>query len=140
MGVIEIMTVLFLALPFALGALATALFAWLTDAGITSQIWFFIITSTIALIIIQIWFRKYLLGKTPRTLSNTEAMIGKPAAVTEEIKGMLVKGQVKIDGMVWSAISEEEEPITPGTTVYILRVDGVKVIVGRQKPEPAPPE
>lgn len=139
LGVIEIMTVLFLALPFAFGAVATALFT-LTDAGVTSQIWFFIITSSIALVIIQIWFRKYLMGKTPRTLSNTDAMIGKPAAVTEEIKGMMVKGQVKIDGMEWSAISEDEEAILPGTTVYIKAIDGVKLIVSREKPVVLPPE
>ena len=44
-------------------------------------------------------------------------------------------GTVKLDGMEWSAKSENGEMISEGETVEILRVEGVKAIVRKEKGE-----
>ena len=62
--------------------------------------------------------------------TNVYSVIGKKANVIVEINGEKSTGQVKVDGDVWSAKTEEFNAIIPvGTIVEIVRVDGVKVVV-----------
>ena len=42
---------------------------------------------------------------------------------------------VKIDGNVWSARSEDGEPIASGQRVRVLKIDGVKLIVKDEETE-----
>jgi len=134
LGAVEALTVAFLALPLAFGACLTALFAWLTGASFASQVWFFTITSGVSLAGIQYWFRTSFKNRPQKVKSNTAALIGRMAMVTEEINGMTERGFVKVGGETWSALSLDDKPLTPKTTVYIHAVDGVKLIVSTVRP------
>ena len=61
--------------------------------------------------------------------TNVNALIGKYAPVTVAIDNIVGAGQVKIDGMEWSARSTDGQPIEEGTVVCVHHIEGVKVFV-----------
>lgn len=42
-------------------------------------------------------------------------------------------GQVKVNGEIWSAKTEDESKIEKGTEIEVLKIDGVKLIVAPVK-------
>lgn len=67
--------------------------------------------------------------KIGREKTNVDALAGKEAVVTVAIPPMGT-GQVKVDGLVWTAVSSEKHTAIPaGTTVKIESIEGVKLIV-----------
>ena len=61
--------------------------------------------------------------------NQVNSVIGKVGKVTVDISPIDGKGQIKIGGDAWSAISENEEPIEKGTEVIITNITGVKAVV-----------
>lgn len=55
--------------------------------------------------------------------SRSDALIGKRAVVTEEIKGHLGHGRIEIEGQDWAAA--HPTPLAAGTTVTIVSADGI---------------
>lgn len=66
------------------------------------------------------------LFKTKDTVSNVKALVGQHGISTTDIKP-LQYGQVKVNGEIWTAISNHE--IEPGTRIEVIDIDGVKLIV-----------
>lgn len=65
-----------------------------------------------------------------RVRTNTDALIGTTALVTEEISNVQEQGEVKVGGLRWSARAAKKEQIIPvGTEVTVLAIEGVKLIV-----------
>ena len=60
--------------------------------------------------------------------TNVEAVIGLDGPVIKGIE-RYATGQVKINGQIWSALSEDGEPIEVGVKVQVVAVEGVKLIV-----------
>ena len=60
-------------------------------------------------------------------------MEGKVGEVTADINNVLATGTVKIDGMDWTARTDNGEIIEAGEYVKVLRVEGVKVIVEKKE-------
>ena len=72
--------------------------------------------------------KKLLKGKGEKT--NTDALIGEMALVTEEISNIAEQGEVKLRGLRWSARAEDPARVIPvGTQVEVLEIKGVKLIV-----------
>ncbi len=138
LGVVEIFTITFFALPLALGALLTSGLVWLFAPSVSVQIWFFIISSIIGLVIVQVWFRKWMQkdAEAHSIRSNTDALIGRTAVVVEEIKGKNGRGAVKVGGETWTAIAVDDSTLRPPQQVYVHAVDGVKLVVGPKPPNP----
>ena len=65
------------------------------------------------------------LGKN-ETKSNVDALVGKQAVCTATIEPLQF-GLVKLDGVVWTAFSEQV--VTEGTVVTVKAVEGVKLKV-----------
>ena len=61
--------------------------------------------------------------------TNIEAIPGKYAPVTVAIDNIAGVGQIKLDGMEWTARSTDGQPIEEGTVVCIHHVEGVKAYV-----------
>lgn len=72
------------------------------------------------------------LQNMPDVKSNIDAIIGKVGKVTLAIKPHEV-GEVKLEGKLWSAISEKN--IEVDSYVEVLGVDGVKLIVKQLEEE-----
>lgn len=61
--------------------------------------------------------------------TNSGRLVGQTGVVIQEIRNLDAKGQVKIQGSVWSARSENGEVIPQDKKVSVLRIEGVKLIV-----------
>ena len=72
--------------------------------------------------------KKWLTVKDDKT--NTDALIGRVALVTEEISNIRESGEVKLNGLRWSARAEDPSRVIPvGSEVTVLEIKGVKLIV-----------
>jgi len=62
-------------------------------------------------------------------------MIGKTCLVTDTIEPYHT-GQVKLNGMVWTAVAKnEQETLSQGEIVKIVKLEGVKLVVERTEGE-----
>ncbi len=130
---IEILTLGLTTIWFAGGALV-AFFAALLGANLVVQVVLFAAVSLILLAFTRPLAVKYLNRKTTKT--NVDSIVGRHGEVVEEINNLQAQGQVKIDGMPWTARAEQETEIIPaGTVVTVVRVSGVKLIVRAAKEE-----
>lgn len=121
----EMITVGFLIFWFGIGALLAMITSFFTS-NIIIQTTVFVVSSAILLLVTKPFVKKFVDVKPTNT--NAFSIIGKKAIVTKEINSHSV-GQIKINGEVWSAESENEETISEGSEVEILQIKGVKAIV-----------
>ena len=128
--VAEAATVTVVSLWFAAGALA-AMTAALLGAGTGLQTGIFLAVSAVALTALRPLVRKYLNPKL--TATNIDSVIGTVGMVTADIDNIASSGQVKLNGMEWSARSSSGAPIRAGTRVCVDRIEGVKVFVSPEK-------
>ena len=123
----EIMTVGFLLFWFGFGSLVAMIVSFFTS-NIIIQTSAFLIVSIILLFITKPFVNKFV-NKTPTVITNAYNIIGKKAIVIKEIDWASGKGQIKIEGEVWSAKTNEQVNIPKGTEVEIESIDGVKAFV-----------
>ncbi len=126
--VVEAVTAQIVTIWFAVGAVA-AIVAELLGAQIWLQWVIFIAVSVVALVATRPLVRK--LTKTKVQPTNADRCIGKVAVVTEEIDNISAKGQVSVNGTVWTARSADGSVIPKDEKVKIEKIEGVKVIVNR---------
>ena len=126
MFILEIFTVSFLLFFPAIGAFLAFLCA-IFGASMQIQIVVFVITSLVLIAFIRPIATKFF--KTKDVAMNSETVIGKNAVVIKEIDNLHGKGQVKVAGEIWSAVSSTDENIEEGATVIVLKIEGVKLIV-----------
>ena len=124
--VAEAATVTVVALWFAAGALA-AMAAALLGGGIFLQTGVFLAVSAVALTALRPLVRKYLTPKL--TATNIDSVIGSVGIVTGTIDNLTATGQVKLNGMEWSARSSSGQTLEVGTKVRVDKIEGVKVFV-----------
>lgn len=122
----EAVTVTVISLWFAAGALAAMVMA-LVGGGIWLQVLTFLVVSAVALTALRPLTRKYLTPKL--TATNIDSVIGAVGIVTAEIDNIAAAGQVKLNGMEWSARSTSGDIIPAGTKIRVDKIEGVKVFV-----------
>lgn len=132
-GILEAATVNLVSVWFIGGSLA-AFIAALVSAPLWLQVLLFFVVSVALLASLRPMVKKYVTPRTVRT--NADSAVGKNAVVTETIDNLSACGQVKLDGMYWTARSEDSTVIPAGSTVTISRIEGVKVIVALASPAP----
>ena len=116
--VIEIITMGLTTIWFAGGALVGAVMA-----AFSLPLW-----SQIIAFVTRPWALKYLNSRTVRT--NADSLIGQTALVTQDIDNLNAKGQVKVEGQIWTARSiSDDVQLHEGQKVMIESISGVKVIV-----------
>ena len=122
----EAATVSVVSLWFAAGALA-ALVAAMLGAQLWLQVVLFAVVSAVLLVALRPWVKKFFTPKL--TPTNVDAVIGKEALVTAAIDNIQATGQIRLNGVEWSARSTDGSPIAAGTLVRVDKVEGVKVFV-----------
>ena len=122
----EASTVTVISLWFAAGSLVAMAMALLGGA-IWLQVLTFLLVSAIALTALRPLVRKYLTPKL--TATNIDSVIGSVGIVTATIDNIGATGQVKLNGMDWSARSTSGDPIPAGSKVRVDKIEGVKVFV-----------
>jgi len=129
--IVEIFTVAFGAVCFAIGAGASAIAASL-GATLTWQIAIFAIVSFIIFAFLRPFALRFLNKKSADVKTNAEAIIGKTAVVSERIDMEQHTGRVAIDGDDWKAVSEDNSVIEKGTAVEITKIDSIIVTVKKK--------
>ena len=122
----EAATVTVISLWFAAGALAAMVTA-LLGAGLWVQAVVFVLVSAAALTALRPLVRKHLTPKL--TATNIDSVIGSVGIVTGTIDNLNATGQVKLNGMEWTARSTSGESLEVGTKVRVDKIEGVKVFV-----------
>lgn len=126
-AIVEAVTVTALvSIWFSVGALAALIVSFFTSS-FWVQFFVFLAVSALAFALVRPLARRYFTPKTERT--NADALIGQEAVVTQTIDNLAGTGQVSLKGRTWTARSDDNAPLTPGTRVTVLRIEGVKVIV-----------
>lgn len=125
--IIEGVTIGLASIWFALGALV-AFFVSLICGEPVVQLVAFVGISFLTLISVRPLVKKKINGRQIKT--NTQALIGETAIVTEPIDNMLSQGKVMVNGMDWTARSFDDSiRLKKGENVLIKEISGVKLIV-----------
>lgn len=114
---------------FAIGALAAAFAAFL-GAGISVQLIAFAVISVVFLVFTAPVARKHFMGQPEKT--NIEGLVGMIGVVTDTIDNLKSEGTVSLNGLEWSARSENGESIEKDCRVSVVSISGVKLIVKRE--------
>ncbi len=117
---------------FVAGALVAAV-ASLLHAQMWLQILLFLVVSVGLLTCLWPFAKKFLKPGIVRT--NIDSVVGARCHVTAAIDNVEAQGQVKINGMEWTARSTDGSPIPAGTLVTVDRIEGVKAFVTSVKEE-----
>lgn len=124
--IVEAATAQMVTIWFAAGAVG-AIVAERLGAQVWLQWIIFIIVSAIALVVTRPLVRKFTQTKVQPT--NADRCIGQTAVVTEEIDNIAAKGQVNVNGTVWTARSSDDSVIGKDEKVTVEKIEGVKLIV-----------
>jgi len=125
LAIIEAFTLGLTTIWFAIAALVMVFLSFL-PIPIVFQILIFLAISAVLLIFTRpVAIKKFKIG---RVKTNIDNLIGKHALVIRQISEFEM-GQVKLNGQLWSARSENNEVITEGIKCEVVRIEGVQVIV-----------
>ena len=108
-------------IPGALVALALSLF----DISVIWQACAFVVLSLVALI----FGRRFIHPRGKIEKTNTDALIGQTAVITEQVCNVEGRGAAKVDGKIWSARTVTEgDTLEVGELVEIVDIRGVRLI------------
>lgn len=123
-AIIELITSPLISIWFCGGALAAALTCIFTDSiWITAIV--FVAVSALLLAFTRPLVKRKITPKIQAT--NADRIIGKEAVVIEQIDSVENTGQIKVEGQVWSAKSENV--VNKGEKVTVSSIEGVKAVV-----------
>ena len=128
-ALVEMNTMDLASIWFSVGALIAFILA-LLGASATWQVIVFIVASVGLLLAVRPVAKNYF--KTNAISTNADRLIGKVAVCTKDISAG-DRGEVKIDGKYWLAVTNGTEDIVVDERVEVLAIEGVKLIVAKIK-------
>jgi membrane protein implicated in regulation of membrane protease activity len=122
----ELLTAGFFLLPFAVGAAAAAVLAFL-GIGVVWQLLVFVIVSVSFLAVLQRYARTEPSDVPAQAGANRYQ--GRKALVIQDIDWEAGTGQVRMETEDWRATTEDHISIPRGTQVKVIRVTGTRLVV-----------
>lgn len=126
-ALVEMNTMDLTSIWFSVGALVAFILS-LTGVGIIWQFAAFIVVSVGFIVFLRPVVKNYF--KTNSISTNSDRLVGKVATCTKPI-GVGERGEVKIDGKYWLAVTSGDEEIEIDEKVEVLAIEGVKLIVDK---------
>ena len=126
--IVEMFTTGFAVMCISVGCLFGAV-ASVIGWDIEWQLLSFAIGTALAFITVRPLVYKFFYKRSPEVKTNTDALIGRRAVVTERIEGELHPGRVKIDGDDWKAIPLTDETIEVGEAVEVTAINSIILTV-----------
>lgn len=128
LGVIEGATVDLVAIWFALGAFVTII-----PAAMGLPFWMQLIVFLAVSLVTLAFTRPIAVNvlKVKKISTNVDRVIGMIGVVTQPIDNIAGEGRVLVNGLEWSARSDDGVPIDVKESVLIKSIEGAKVIVER---------
>jgi len=124
--IIEITTPSLVFACFVIGCIGSAVTSTITDSYLIQAAVF----AGISIILIPLTrplARK--ITKPAPQLTNVDAMVGRPGLVVKKIDPSQDVGQVRVDGQVWQAVSDE--PLDEGAKIKVDKVLGARMYVSK---------
>ena len=131
-GIAEGLTAGLVSIWFVFGSLA-ALAAAFLNASLGAQVALFVLVSAVTLALTRPMVRRLMRRRGEPT--NLDRVVGETGRVTETIDNENTTGAVYIDGKTWTARSEDGDVIARGSMVTIVRMEGVKLFVRKEREE-----
>jgi membrane protein implicated in regulation of membrane protease activity len=125
LSIIEVFTLGLTTVWFAIAALVMVFLSFLPIPFIYQVMIFLAISAVLLIFTRPVALKKF---KTGREKTNVDSLVGKQALVTKKIEEF-EKGEVKLNGQIWSARSENGSVINEGEKCEVLRIEGVHAIV-----------
>ena len=129
LAIIEASTVNLVSIWFVISGLVALIVSLFTEAFYI-QFGVFVLLGIILLVITKPAMNKML--KEKETKLNLERILGMEGIVTEEIEKNKI-GEVKVDGKLWSAVSDVKIPVN--SVVKAVSIEGVKLVVEKVQEE-----
>ena len=126
MIVLEIFSLGLTTIWFGIGAIGAAIVSWM-GYGIWVQLIVFAVLSVIAMAVFRPLAVKYLNKDKEKT--NIDGVVGEVVVFTKEINNEMAAGEVQLNGMSWTARSQDGRVIPEAERVTVVSVQGVKLIV-----------
>ena len=126
MIVLEIFSLGLTTIWFGIGAIGAAIVSWM-GYGIWVQLIVFAVLSVMAMAVFRPLAVKYLNKDKEKT--NIDGVVGEVVVVTKEINNEMAAGEVQLNGMSWTARSQDGRVIPEAERVTVVSVQGVKLIV-----------
>ena len=126
-ALIEMNTMDLTSIWFSVGALLAFILA-IAQAPEIVQVVTFVGVSAVLILLVRPIAKRYL--KTNVISTNTDRLVGKVAVCTKAIPAG-ERGEVKIDGKYWMAVTTSEADIEVDEKVEVLAIEGVKLVVDR---------
>ena len=127
-ALIELNTMDLTSIWFSIGALIAFILSFIPAISPIVQIVVFLIVSVILVIGVKPVAKNYF--KTNSISTNADRLVGKVAVCTKPIN-VGERGEVKIDGKYWLAITNGDKDIELDEKVEVLAIEGVKLIVDK---------
>lgn len=126
----EIFTLGFVLLWFGIGAIAAAFVALLAPESFLLQFLVFALVSSVLTAMSRTIFAKYFSHSDENAVKmGMDALPGQIGMVTTESKGALNEAAVKVYGSTWTAFPIDDETLTEGEKVEVVRVQGSSIYV-----------
>lgn len=126
----EIITLGLTSIWFAAGAIVAGITA-LLGAHWLVQLLVFAAVSLLLFAFTRPIAAKHLMKDIEKT--NVDSLIGKEGIVCQDIDNLEATGVVKLNGMEWTARSEDGSKLLQGEKVMVQKISGVKLIVTKCK-------
>lgn len=125
----EVFTLGFVLFWFGIGALAAAFVGYL-GLGFFWQFLVFALVSSALTAMSRTIFAKYFShGETDAVKTGIDALPGQVGMVISDSKGALNESAVKVYGSTWTAFPVDDEALTEGEKVEVVRVQGASIYV-----------
>jgi len=131
LAVIEILSLNFVLIMFAGGALVAGLLA-LAGVPLWVQILGFGLTSVVLLGSMRPWLLRHLRDRVPLVETNAAGLVGRSAVVVAPVTRRA--GRVKLAGEVWTARTEGQDVLPVGGDVRVVRITGATAVVTSADP------
>ena len=125
--IIEIVTLDLVSVWFAFGALIPFILSAIGGIAVEIQIAVFVVVTALLIIFLRKYAQK-LLFKNMNTKTNVDSLVGKTYRLLEDTDFEHI-GSVKVNDVVWTAVSEDGSLLKKGSLVEIVNVDGNKLVV-----------
>ena len=124
-AVVEILTMDLTSVWFSIGALV-AFILGIVGVNPIVQLLVFIVVSVALLLSVRPLAKNYF--RTNIISTNSDRLVGRTAICTKPIEAG-GRGEVKVEGKFWTAVSNDASAIDEGDKVEVLAIEGVKLIV-----------
>ena len=124
-SLIEVFTLGLTTVWFALASLVMVFLSFLPIPLVYQLSIFLVISACLFIFTRPVALKKFKIG---REKTNVDDLIGKHALVVKQI-GEFDAGEVKINGQIWTACSQDSTVINEGTKCEVVRIEGVRAIV-----------